>query len=284
MHNRPEYLFTWLGLAKIGVQTALINTHLTDVALAHALSGADLKVLVLGSEMDKAYATARRNLKTTIDAYSIGARVGGCKLLDPEFLEASSSRPPKSVRAEMRSGDNLFYIYTSGTTGTPKAALYSHFRFLQTGYAFATLAKLTRDDRIYCVLPLYHATGGVVGVAMALLSGASVVLQERFTASGFWTDCRERRVSVLLYTGELCRYLLALPETAYDRKHAVRCAIGNGLRPDIWERFQERFSIKRIIEFYSSTEGNFSHPGAPAKTALSICHNQPDNIRGSFEP
>jgi len=258
MQNRPEFLFIWLGLAKIGAQIALLSTHLADTQLLHTLSAAEPKMILLGAEMDKPYATVRHRLDVELEAYSIGARAGGCRLLDPEFLESSSSRPPRGARASMHSGDNLFYVYTSGTTGTPKAALFSHYRFLQTGYSYASLAKITREDRIYCALPLYHAVGGIVGVSMAFVSGASIVLQERFSATGFWSDCRERNVTVLLYLGELCRYLLGLPETAYDRKHVVRCAVGNGLRPDIWERFQTRFGIKKIIEFYASTEGNVS--------------------------
>jgi fatty-acyl-CoA synthase len=258
MHNRPEFLFIWLGLAKIGAEVALLSTHLTDGPLLHTLSAAEPKLLLLGSEMDKAYATVRHQLGSAIEAYSIGARAGGCRLLDPEFLDASPRRPPWTARAGMRSGDNLFYVFTSGTTGTPKAALYSHYRFLQTGYAYASIAKVTREDRIHCTLPLYHAVGGIVGVSMAFATGASIVLQERFSANGFWAECRERNVTVLLYLGELCRYLLGLPETAYDRKHTVRCAVGSGLRPDIWERFQARFGVKKILEFYASTEGNVS--------------------------
>ncbi len=258
MRNRPEYLFSWIGLAKIGAEIALINTHLTGTPLVHALSSADPTMMIIGSESGKNFASARHDLGAAIPAYSMGARVGGCELLDPDFLEASDARPPRAVRDGMHSGDNLFYIYTSGTTGNPKAAKYSHYRFLQTGYAYSCLAKVTAEDRIYCVLPLYHSAGGVIAVSMALLTGASLVLQDRFSATGFWSDCRERGVTVFQYIGELCRYLLAVPENAYDRRHNVRCAVGNGLSADIWERFQRRFGIGQIIEFYTTTEANFS--------------------------
>lgn len=258
MRNRPEYLFCWLGLAKIGAEIALINTHQTGPSLIQAFRSVGPKLAIIGSESGKNFATARHDIGSALPAFSIGARVGGCGLLDPEFLEASPVRPPTSARAGLRSGDNLFYIYTSGTTGTPKAARYSHYRFLQTGFAYSSLAKITAKDRIYCVLPLYHTAGGVIAVSMALMNGASLVLQERFSAGGFWADCRELGVTVFVYVGELCRYLLAVPENAYDRRHEVRCAVGNGLRPDIWERFQRRFAVGSILEFYGATEGNFT--------------------------
>src|SRR5262249_2901010 len=55
-----------------------------------------------------------------------------------------------------------------------------------------------------------------------------------------------------------CRYLLRQPPTARDRDHSLRLAAGAGLRPDIWEAFQQRFGIARIVEMYGATEGNIS--------------------------
>ena len=58
------------------------------------------------------------------------------------------------------------------------------------------------------------------------------------------------------YIGEICRYLLAQPTRPFDRQHRVRVMFGNGLRPQIWNEFKERFGIERIGEFYGATEGN----------------------------
>lgn len=62
--------------------------------------------------------------------------------------------------------------------------------------------------------------------------------------------------TVVQYIGELCRYLVAAPPHPLERAHRVRIAMGNGLRPDVWPRFRERFGIPLIAEFYASTEGN----------------------------
>jgi fatty-acyl-CoA synthase len=61
--------------------------------------------------------------------------------------------------------------------------------------------------------------------------------------------------TAFVYIGELCRYLLNQPERPEEHSHRVRVITGNGLRPDIWTRFQERFRIPLIREFYGSTEG-----------------------------
>jgi fatty-acyl-CoA synthase len=95
-----------------------------------------------------------------------------------------------------------------------------------------------------------------MAVGSALLSGGVLVLARKFSARRFWSDCIENEVTSFQYIGELCRYLLHTPEHSDERRHRVRVCIGNGLRPEIWEQFQERFEIPKIIEFYGATEGN----------------------------
>jgi acyl-CoA synthetase (AMP-forming)/AMP-acid ligase II len=67
---------------------------------------------------------------------------------------------------------------------------------------------------------------------------------------------RKFEATSFLYIGELCRYLLNAEPREGDRDHRLRVGVGNGMAPDIWEPFQERFGIPVIREFYGSTEGN----------------------------
>jgi fatty-acyl-CoA synthase len=85
-----------------------------------------------------------------------------------------------------------------------------------------------------------------------------VVIGEKFSAGGFWTDVVKWDCTLFQYIGELCRYLVNAPEHPLQHKHRLRLACGNGLRADIWTEFQARFGIPRILEFYASTEGNVS--------------------------
>ncbi|HEX3346063.1 MAG TPA: AMP-binding protein, partial [Polyangiaceae bacterium] len=148
------------------------------------------------------------------------------------------------------------YIYTSGTTGSPKAARLSHLRFLAIGDVLSVFVDATPDDVLYDVLPLYHTAGGVMLPALSLFAGATLVLRRKFSASAFWDDVRRYRVTGFQYIGELCRYLLAQPAKPDDRRNDLRFAVGNGLRPDVWPAFRDRFGIPRIHEFYGATEGN----------------------------
>jgi acyl-CoA synthetase (AMP-forming)/AMP-acid ligase II len=110
-----------------------------------------------------------------------------------------------------------------------------------------------------------------VGGGVCLKTGATLVLRRKFSASRFWDEVRQFDCTVIQYIGELCRYLLATPKSPADKNHNCRLAIGNGLRPDIWKEFQDRFNIKEIGEFYGSTEGNVGHMGLLMRTFAGLC-------------
>jgi fatty-acyl-CoA synthase len=264
MQNRPEYLEVWAGLAKLGVTTALINTQLSGDALAHALRVSGAHHLVLGAECISVWNSLSEELTDSLVAHVLSdsgspltAGVSALQRLDDELALQPTDNPPPTLRATVRCGDPLFYIYTSGTTGLPKAARFSHSRFAGGG-TYALLGGFGRDDTLYCPLPLYHTVGGVMCVNAVLRAGGTLALARHFSAKGFWKDVVEMNATAFQYVGELCRYLLSQSETQLEREHAIRLCVGNGLRPDIWERFRDRFRIPHIVEFYGATEANVS--------------------------
>lgn len=174
------------------------------------------------------------------------------------MLAASSDRPSRLLRAKTTIFSNFGLIYTSGTTGLPKASVISHSRLHMAACLFSRIYHVGHADRIYTVLPLYHASGGLIGSGIMLYQGATLVIRPRFSARAFWRDCRRHRATVVQYIGELCRYLVNSPpgDPADEQGHGVRIAIGNGLRPDVWGPFQDRFAVPEVGEFYAATEGN----------------------------
>ena len=264
MENRPEYLAAWLGLAKLGVTTALINTNLSGRGLRHALATSGARHLLLGSECLDRFSTTAHDLEQPLqvfvdpdrDAGDSGPRPEGALDFGKILGELPSSRPDPELRQDLVAGDDLFYIYTSGTTGLPKAARFSHMRFLGIGVLCRFALDMNPEDVHYCALPLYHSAGGVMLVSCVFHAGATIAMRRKFSASRFWDDVRRYRATHFQYIGEFCRYLMNQPARPDDREHEVRAIIGNGLRPDIWEAFQRRFAIPAIREFYGATEGN----------------------------
>jgi fatty-acyl-CoA synthase len=264
MENRPEYLFAWLGLAKAGATIALLHAEARGAALAHALRESGAQLVLAGAECADALASLDAEQRAALEIHVQAdpsrpelALPPGAKSLDEEAAGMSPWDPDRRVRAAVRGGDPLFLIYTSGTTGLPKAARFSHSRFMGGG-SYALLAGFGRHDVLYCALPLYHTVGGVMCVNAVLRTGATLALARRFRASRFWEEAAESGATAFQYVGELCRYLLAQPHGPHDRAHRVRLAVGNGLRADVWAAFQERFRVARIVEFYGATEANVS--------------------------
>ncbi|WP_395649723.1 long-chain-acyl-CoA synthetase [Brevundimonas sp.] len=262
MTNRAEYLAAWIGFSKVGIATALINTNLSGQALAHCLNIVNVAQVVADEDTWKQVETARAHVNRTILLWVVGLKTedeaSERRNLDNAVRSGSSVRPPKTVRAGLTNRDTALYIYTSGTTGLPKAARIPHSRARTYMRAFAGCTKSGPEDRIYNVLPLYHSTGGLVGVGPALLNGGRLILRKRFSATHFWSDVKTSQATMFVYIGELCRYLVNCPPHDDERAHKLTLAYGNGLRPDVWTDFQSRFAIPRILEFYGSTEGNVS--------------------------
>jgi fatty-acyl-CoA synthase len=256
LENCPEYLMAWLGLLKIGAVAALINTNLKGAPLAHSIAIAQARLAVVGAELCANLAETQISPMPAL--WTIGGPVSGAGDLDAALAAAPAGPVDAAARAGLVAKDNALYIYTSGTTGMPKAANFSHFRMLFMMYGFAGALKAGPDDRTYCTLPLYHATGGICSVGMALTAGGALIIRRKFSAREFWDDCRKYRATFFPYIGELCRYLLNAPHDARDGEHGLRAITGNGLRPEIWPAFQKRFRIPRIVEFYGATEGNVS--------------------------
>ncbi len=267
MANCPEYVAIWLGLTRLGVTVALANTHLVGDALAHCLTIVSPRCIIVGAEHAATVAAVRGRLPVPCWVY--GSSSLDMAPLEPA-LAALSSQTLEAAECALPSLDSTaLYIYTSGTTGLPKAAKVSHYRVMQWSHWFAGLLDMQATDRLYNCLPLYHSVGGVVAIGAALVGGGAVEIRPRFSASDFWRDVRESRCTVFQYIGELCRYLVNAPVRPHEAEHSLRVACGNGLRPEVWDAFKTRFKIPRILEYYASTEGNFS---------LYNCEGQPGAI------
>ncbi len=269
MHNCADYVAIWLGLTRIGVVVALVNSQLAGDALLHSIKVAAPKMLIAGADLAPRVAAVRSQLPPGVACFVHGAETLDFAPLAPLVAALSGAALPPAECAPPPLDAIALYIYTSGTTGLSKAAKVSHYRLMQWSYWFAGMLDTTAQDRMYNCLPLYHSVGGVVATFAPLVNGGAVVIRPRFSASEFWRDLKAERCTLFQYIGELCRYLVNSPHQALETEHQLRIACGNGLRPEVWSAFQERFRIPRILEYYASTEGNFS---------LYNCEGQPGAI------
>jgi len=259
MPNRLEYLAIWYGLSKVGVATALINNQLTGPALAHCLNISQALHCIVDPETSPCFEQVKDGLGRHVQQWVLGTAHGDQRDLVNALKSCSQLRPDReAARGGITAKDTALYIFTSGTTGLPKAARINHMRaqLYMRGFAGSTDARHT--DRIYVTLPLYHATGGLCAMGAGLLTGGSIVLKKKFSATHFWSDIRAENCTMFVYIGELCRYLANQPVSDNETNHKIRLIFGNGLRPDVWDDMLDRFKVGGVLEFYGATEGNVS--------------------------
>ncbi|KAG8177006.1 hypothetical protein JTE90_006950 [Oedothorax gibbosus] len=260
MESKAEFVAIWLGLSKIGVVPALINSNLRLHTLSFSITVVNCKAVIFSSELMEAV----KDVSPTLNESSAGMQYFCMGNFDPsafparslDLLIKESSTIPPNDNNKGNMNDRLFYVYTSGTTGMPKAAIIRHSRFMWLGAGIHFMNKIKSDDVLYTALPLYHTAGGILSLSQTICFGTTCCIRGKFSASKFWDDCIKYKATVAQYIGELCRYILAQPEKPNERDHCIRLMFGNGLRPQIWKQFVERFNIPNIGELYGSTEGN----------------------------
>jgi fatty-acyl-CoA synthase len=276
-----DYLPLWLGITRTAAVAALVNPQLTGEWLTQALGRVAPSHVIASAGRAAAVRAAVATLPTAPRLWVHGGSHPGLDALGPDIARQAGAPLTERELALPSLASLALYIYTSGTSGPPKAARVSHYRLMQWSHWFAGLMDVSATDRMYNCLPLYHSVGGVVACGATLVGGGAVVLRPRFSASAFWRDVVQERCTLFQYIGELCRYLVQQPQAAAEREHRLRLACGNGLRQEVWRPFQERFAIPTILEYYASTEGNFSlyncegEPGAVGRIPAFLAHRLP---------
>jgi fatty-acyl-CoA synthase len=239
--NSSAYVAWLLGGARLGITLALAHPELSGEPLRHALSAAGASLVLCEGELLEGARVA-----TTLPVWPF----------EPERGDAwwSAAVPAPAFAAE-RGRYDFARVFTSGSTGLPKACRLPHSRVLAAACLFgAPLFDYRASDKLFCPLPLHHASPLMLGLAACLVTGTPLVLQRRFSASDFLLTAERSGATVLLYVGDLGRILLATPESERDRRHALRLAVGNGMAADVWPKFQQRFAIAQVREFYAATE------------------------------
>ncbi|MAI41957.1 MAG: long-chain-acyl-CoA synthetase [Gammaproteobacteria bacterium] len=262
MQNRLEFVISIVAICKLGAIAGLINTNLTKQPLIHCINLVKSKKCIFGAELSNTLEEVldHLDLKDNLDYLCIPDTESSkipewATKLDSTDASMDGENPPETNKITL--GHVAFYIFTSGTTGLPKAAVVPNRKiFTGAGLSHKALLRLNRRDRVYNCLPLYHGTGLILGLAAAFSAGAGTVIRRRLSITSFWDEIRKYQCTSFIYIGEFIRYLVSQTPQKNDGDNPVRSIVGNGLRPDIWIEFKERFNIERIGEFYAASEGN----------------------------
>lgn len=251
--NRIELIETFLGCGWIGAVTVPINTASMGPQIGYFLANSGATLLVIEAawlerlEQADLQATALRAI------WVVGGEATAALAVPalPWPEQGRDAVPP----AEVQPGDPLAILYTSGTTGPAKGVICPHAQYHGWGVNTAEILGVGADDVLCTTLPLFHINA-LNTFAQAAVTGARVVFESRFSASGFWPSMRETGATVVYLLGAMVPILLAQPAGEGERGHRVRIGLGPGVPAAAGADFYARTGV-RLLEGYGSTETNF---------------------------
>ncbi|WP_066304225.1 AMP-binding protein [Bacillus sp. FJAT-29814] len=253
--NCPEFLFTWLGLSRIGVIEVPINTSFRGDLLTYMLNKAECQAIVISADLvDRVEAVIGEleNLrhiiivggfsKSSVDSVSVHS-----------FEELLSQASDSEIDVEITPDDPSVILFTSGTTGPSKGVVLTHIHNFKLAENCCEIMDYGPEDRLFTGYPLFHGNARFTTVLAALLADSDVVLHEKFSTSKFWDICRAEKITSFNALGSLFTLLMKLPERPDDADHLVRKAYGGPTPPELYDAFRERFNVK-VTEIYGLTE------------------------------
>ena len=250
--NRAELLLTILGCAWLGAIAVPINTASRGAQLEHILGNCGARLLIVERELTGVLASLGRE-RLALEALWL---VGEGPVQDFGYLKSMPFPPPAEPVPPhpVEPGDTFAILYTSGTTGLSKGVCCPQAQYFWWGVYTSRLLGVREGDVLMTTLPMFH-TNALGSFFQALLNGATLIVEPRFSASGFIRGLAQQKATVTFVLGAMVPILLAQEPSQADRAHGVRVALAPAVPAHFHRRFTERFGIG-LIDGYGSTETN----------------------------
>lgn len=263
--NRHEFLSIVLGCGWLGAVVVPINTASRGMQLRHMLANSGCVLLVA----DAASCPALAGLASLPDTAHDGPlalraiwlldEIDAAHALPAPATLVPSELPPPLPAANIQPGDMLAILYTSGTSGPSKGVCCPHAQFYWWGKIAARNLEISDADVLYTSLPLFH-TNALNACFQALVTGASIICDERFSASRYFDRLQATNATVTYLLGAMVPMLLAQEARPSERGHRTRIALAPGVPERFHGVFAERTGMA-LLEGYGSTETNFALGG-----------------------
>jgi crotonobetaine/carnitine-CoA ligase len=253
--NCPEFLFLVFGISKAGAVQVAVNTNHKGDLLQYFLAHSDSQVLVTEDQyLDRLAAVLPQTpkIKTVVVLDSPGTALAsaGVRVLDWDSLVRNDGayRP-----VDVLWSDPFGIMYTSGTTGPSKGALMPQNYALHMGDFCIKALEYTEEDCLYDALPLFHGNAQLLSFMPGLMSGARIVLAERFSAGAFWEDVRHYGCTEFNGIGGIIPILFKAEPRPDDADNPLQKIFTAATPREMHTAFERRFDVK-IIEGYGMNE------------------------------
>jgi fatty-acyl-CoA synthase len=264
LDNTPDYVFALCGAGLAGAAVAGLNYTRRGEHLGHDISHTDVQMVITEARHEEQLRRGTQGVAlpagiVVSDRFADRDEPPAAgepleQALTAAWADHGGGGQDGTTPAEPDVDALWALLFTSGTSAAPKAVRCTQRRLLTTGNRMAMMLELGPADVGYASMPLFHTNSLMSGLAPALVSGASLSVARRFSASRFLPDVRHYGATWFNYTGKLLTYLLATPARADDADNPLRVAFGNEGSPQVVETAAARFGI-RIIDVFGSTEG-----------------------------
>jgi crotonobetaine/carnitine-CoA ligase len=262
--NCAEYVLAWFGSACAGIVEVPMNTAYRASFLEHQVRTTAPRGVVLEPEYvehfldgNDAYATIElfyvlgQGAETEAALRAIAA-AGRTAIPFDRLLEAGD--PVELPHVSEMSLSAIFF--TSGTTGLSKGVMMSHAQLAFFADQGVSLTRLTEDDCYMSVGPLFHGNAQFLAVYPALIAGARVIVQKRFSATRWLDQIRAGGVTVTNLVGVMLDFIWNQPRTEHDADNVLRCCYAVPAATAILPGFAERFGVEAFVESFGSTEAS----------------------------
>lgn len=241
--NCLEFFDLWFAAGIVGATLVPVNPVSTPDELAWVLTDASCRLCV-GDATTVSNLRKAQGLAAASDVPLLAAAG-----LAPEGAEVSD------VRERYVTGDDVAAIlYTSGTTSRPKGVLVTNANYEFAGEVVAGHLRIRPDDRWLVVLPLFHANAQYYCVMSALVTGASVAVAAKFSASRWGRQAAQTGATLASLFAAPIRMILASPEQPHDRRNRLRATLfAQNLTARQAEDFCRRFETP-LLQLYGMTE------------------------------
>jgi len=255
MKNRPEFLFVWFGLSKLGAIEVPINTAHRGELLKYMLDMADCRFLVIESIFLDRVGPILNQLPKLEKLILLGESKETLTSLEKTVIDYYQmvDNEGRFEMVEVLWSDPFIIMFTSGTTGPSKGSVLPHNYALCMGEICCESTGYDENDRLYNALPLFHGNAQVLSTMPALMSGARMVLAEKFSASRFWDDIKRCGCTEFNYIGGILPVLFKADPKSDDADNTLRIMFGGGAPMDLFEAFEKRFGVT-LIEGYGMSE------------------------------